>query len=230
MADQLDPEVLAKLPPQVAAEIEQAVRMGRRPSPQAMQAYTVAAHHREADRVNDRAAGSWKIPAVIGGTLATAGALGAFGGAAGGAAAAGGGSAAGAGIPGMAWTPGLGTAGAAAGAASSVPGWLAPALQIGGPLAARALGSHGGPSNTGTGLPPELDAQLQQLLGLQTDRLERQAPVHEAAMRLAQSLGRGSSVGGARLDQANQAAMSPRPQTQLDPQVMAAMAKLMGGQ
>lgn len=132
---------------------------------------------------------------------------------------------------GLASSAGGGGAAGGAAAASSIPGWVGPAIKIGGAAAIGGLSRSGGGnrSNTQTGLPPDVEAQLLELLQSQQRQRQRQEPVHQAAMQLAMRMSQGSAVGGPRLQQATQDAMTPRPQQAQDPQVADAIARLMGG-
>lgn len=172
------------------------------------------------------------LSTVIGGGLGAQGlaAAGAFGG---------GGAAGGAGLPTTGMTPGLigegaaaagsGAAAAGAGAASSLPGWIKPAIGLGAPLAMRAM--RRGPGNEyfgGGGSSGDGNAQLQQLMQLLMEKAQRTAPVHAQAMNTAQRMGP-SLASSPQMDRAIDASRSSRPATQTDPQVLAAIQRLMGG-
>jgi hypothetical protein len=170
---------------------------------------------------------SWAGPLILfGGGLAGGLAAGAIGGGA-----AAGGSAATT-IPGgyaasaASAAPVLSSGGAAAGGIGSA--LAKTGISAGAGLLSRAMGSHG--NDTSTGMTPELEAQLKQLMQLQVNRAQRQEPVHEAAMQLAMRLSPGTSVAGPRLQKGIQQASQPQAPTQTNPAVLAAIQRLMGGQ
>lgn len=150
-------------------------------------------------------------------------------------------------------------AGAAGGAASGIPAWLKTLLKVGVPAAggliANRLTSGGGNGTPGTATPggpppiplggggnaggltvnaptprnPELDAQMQELMGNANRRLARVDPVHEAAMRMAMSM-RPNYANSPRMTAAIDATSQPRPGQAMSPEVIEAMRRLMASQ
>lgn len=122
------------------------------------------------------------------------------------------------------------TVASAAPAAGGLPSWLMPAIKAAVPIGmglANRPDQPGANGLNGTGLPPELLAQLQQLIQLSLQRQQETAPVHQAAMALASKLATNQnnlpSMAGARAD-----TQGPGPSPTMNPQVAAAMARLMG--
>lgn len=178
--------------------------------------------------------GEWETPFDWGKavTLATGGALGAGAASALGAFGAGGG-AAGSAAPSSAYIGSdvAGTAAAAGGGGSALagglPSWLGAVAKPVGALAGGLLARNAGQSNGSNPLTPELNAGYQELLKLATDRAKRTEPVHQAAMNLAMQLSQGTG-NGANIRQAANQAQQPRGQSPMDPQVLQAIAALMG--
>jgi hypothetical protein len=114
--------------------------------------------------------------------------------------------------------------------ASSLPSWVAPvikgAVPFGVSLATRPQ-TPGANDLSGTGLSPELLAQLQALIKMSMQRQQETAPVHQAAMLLASKLAANQnslpSLNGAR-----DAMQGPGPSPTMNPNVSAALARLMG--
>ena len=126
-------------------------------------------------------------------------------------------------------TYGLGAGSAAAGvggAGSSALRGLTDVARVAAPIAGMALSTRNG-GGTAPATDPTTQGYLNRALQYGNERLERVEPVHKAAMLLAQSLA--PSGPNPRLAEANLAAMAPRPQTQLDPRVLEAIQRLMGG-
>ena len=127
-------------------------------------------------------------------------------------------------------TYGLGAGSAAAGvggAGSSALRGLTDVARVAAPIAGMALSTRNGGGTAPATTDPTTQGYLNEALAMGNRRLQRTEPVHEAAMRLAQSLGPGGP--NPRLAEANLAAMTPRPQTPLDPRVLEAIQRLMGG-
>jgi hypothetical protein len=183
--------------------------------------------NQDTGEVEHHLAGGNLLSAGIGGMLAAPLLGAAFGG--GGAAS----------LPTGGMTSGLIGEGAAAGAAAggggmlgSLPAWLKPAIGIGGPLLSRAFSGGGGPENPSDewsgGDAGGGSAQLNALIQLLLERAQRTAPVHQAATDMALKMAP-SMQSTPRMSQAIESAKSPRPQMQQDPQVLAAIHKLMSG-
>lgn len=164
----------------------------------------------------------WAGPALAMGIPAAAGAgMAAFGGAGG----AGGGSTAGA--AGSSYIAGdvAKTAGAALGGGEGGGSVLSRIMKALVPTAASAfIGQRAG--GGGSVVDPELEGIRNEILGMSRDRLQRQEPIHEAAMALASGM-RGTQ-GHPGIAQAAQAAQAPRQTPQLDPRVAEAITRLMG--
>lgn len=133
-------------------------------------------------------------------------------------------------IPGAFGHTAVDTVSSVAPGASSVPKWLVPALEVGAPYAINAAMRGGGSGETGTnGLTPEQQAMVTRLMQLAAQRQEQSAPVHQAAMLLAQRLGPTGSWGDSpRFQQAVQQTTGQGPSPQSNPQLAAAMQRLMG--
>lgn len=157
--------------------------------------------------------------ATAGGIFGGGAALGAFG-AGGGAGAGGAGSYIGADVAGTA-----GAAGGGSAMASAAP-WLSRGLQVAAPIIGSALSNRGNTGNQPL-QDPELLAQQRQLLEYGNRRLAQAEPVHQAAMQMAMRMApTGTSP---RMQQAVQSSMAPRPQPPINPQVLEALQRLMGG-
>jgi hypothetical protein len=117
-------------------------------------------------------------------------------------------------------------------AASSVPSWVRPAITAAAPFAINAA-TGGGSSSNGSGangLNPEQNDLLTQLIRMSMQRQQETAPVHQAAMALAGKLAPTGSWGDSpRFGQAVQQTTGPGPQSTANPQVTAAMQRLMNG-
>ncbi len=125
------------------------------------------------------------------------------------------------------------------GGSSGMPDWLKTVIKTGIGISPAIIGliaqhrAGGGSSGSGvaggTGLPPALAGQFGQLLDLQLNRARANEPVHAAALALAQRMGSGTAASPAALAQGIEQSRTPRPSTQMDPAVLAAIQHLTGG-
>lgn len=115
--------------------------------------------------------------------------------------------------------------------------WLPAAIAGGGALV-DGLTSRGGGSSSRTsgstlssGMSPELDAMMRQLISQGQTRNARTEPLHQAAMLMAQRMAPSWINGGrapSRFASATAAAGAPRPRQTVSPQVLEAIQRLSG--
>lgn len=126
---------------------------------------------------------------------------------------------------------GVGGASGAGAAASSTPWWLsaakAAAPMIPGIVSKMSGGGSGPGGSGGSGLDPQMQAHMDTLMGLSERRLQRQEPVHEAAMAMAQRMapnGANSPRMGNLISNTQQSVPTQAP---MNPQVSEAIQRLM---
>lgn len=98
---------------------------------------------------------------------------------------------------------------------------LAPLIGLG------TTAATGGFSSPRVGMDPTMQQQINDLIGVQTQRAKASQPIYEAAMRLAGSLAPTAQT-SSRLQSAIADAGRPQPSGSMDPQVTEALTRLMG--